>query len=49
MQDQAPHLDLLLDLETRHEDLLVQLDVLDKKVTEVLQQYVPTRQPVAEG
>ena len=36
MGNQAPHLDLLLDLEARHDDLLVRLEELDKRVARVL-------------
>ncbi len=46
MPNQIPHLDTLLNLETRHEDLLVQLDALDKRVLGVLKQWQP---PSIEG
>ena len=39
MEDQAPHLDALLELDTRHDRLLLLLDELDKEVAEVLRQY----------
>jgi hypothetical protein len=39
----APRLELLLDLETRHEDLLDRLDELDKRVEKVLAAYPPGR------
>ena len=39
MHDQASHLETLLHLETRHEELLEQLDQLDKRVESVLAEY----------
>jgi len=36
MDNQAPHLDLLLDLENRHDDLLARLEELDKRVARAL-------------
>jgi len=39
----APQLELLLDLETRHEDLLDRLAELDKRVEKVLADYPPRR------
>jgi hypothetical protein len=39
----APRLELLLDLETRHEDLLDRLDELDKRVEKVLAAFPPRR------
>ena len=36
MQTPAPHLDTILQLETQHEDLLLRLDELDKRVVKVL-------------
>ncbi len=44
----APRLELLLDLETRHEDLLDRLDELDKRVEKVLAAY-PPRQDASGG
>ncbi len=41
MDDQADHLQALMELETRHEDLLGQLDELDKRVISVLQSCQP--------
>lgn len=38
MEDRTPHLETLLELETRHEDLLQRLDELDRKVEKVLKQ-----------
>ena len=36
MNTQAAQLELLKDLETRHEELIVQLDELDKRVAKTL-------------
>jgi hypothetical protein len=36
MDTQDPQLDLLMDLEARHEELLLKLDELDKRVEKVL-------------
>jgi energy-coupling factor transporter ATP-binding protein EcfA2 len=36
MDHQTAQLDLLIDLEARHEDLLVRLDELDKRVEQTL-------------
>ncbi len=41
MKSHTPHLDTLLRLETQHEDLLRQLDELDKQVVRVLSEYQP--------
>lgn len=41
MNAHAGHLDKLLELEARHDDLLVRLDNLDKRVEQVLAQYLP--------
>ena len=41
----APQLKLLLDLESRHEDLLDRLDDLDKRVEKVLAEFLPRREP----
>ena len=43
MDDQADHLQALMELENRHEDLLVQLDELDKRVRCVLRACQPAR------
>ena len=43
MDDQADHLQALMELETRHEDLLGQLDELDKRVECVLRACQPAR------
>ena len=45
MDHQLPHLDTLLELETRHEDLLRRLGELDKRVETVLKQCQPGRGP----
>ena len=39
MEDRAPHLDALLDLDTRHDSLLRQLDELDKQVAAALRRH----------
>jgi hypothetical protein len=44
MDNQAPHLDLLLDLETRHDDLLARLEELDKRVERVLADCLAVQQ-----
>jgi hypothetical protein len=41
----APQLKLLLDLESRHEDLLDRLDDLDKRVEKVLAEFLPRCEP----
>ena len=43
MENAASSLDLLLDIEARHEDLLVRLDELDKRIETVLAQYQSLR------
>jgi len=43
MDDETAQLNLLLDLETRHEDLLQRLDELDRRVQQVLKEYQPSR------
>ena len=43
MEEPAPRLDTLLDLESRHEDLLQRLDELDKRVQGVLKECQPVR------
>jgi hypothetical protein len=40
---EAERLETLLDLEARHEDLLVRLDDLDRKVEKVLSDWLPKR------
>ncbi len=48
MNEKASHTEVLLDLETRHELLLQQLDDLDKKISTTLRQYQATiREEVA--
>lgn len=49
MEDRAPHLDALLNLETRHEDLLARLDELDRQVEAVLKECQTGRQPTDPG
>ena len=41
----VPQLKLLLDLESRHEDLLDRLAELDKRVEEVLAEFSPRGEP----
>ncbi|MBN2477622.1 MAG: hypothetical protein JXB62_23645 [Pirellulales bacterium] len=48
MDDGCSQLNLLLDLETRHEDLLERLDELDKRVAQVLRQCQPARKDVGQ-
>jgi len=43
MYASMPHLDTLLALETQHDELLQQLDELDKRVKKVLSEYCPRR------
>jgi len=43
VEDQADHLQALMNLETQHEDLLGQLDELDMRVLSVLQSCQPAR------
>ena len=45
MDDQCSHLSQLLDLEARHDDLLVRLQELDKQVAKVLADCLALRQP----
>ena len=44
----APRLELLLDLETRHEDLLDRLAELDERVEKVLADYPPRRDTLGD-
>lgn len=48
MDDTANRLDILLDLEARHDDLLRRLEELDKRVEKVLAEWQPARKP-SEG
>lgn len=44
--DGTPHqLDILVDLEARHDDLLRRLEELDKRVEKVLAEWQPARKP----
>ena len=45
MFDRNAQLELLLDLETRHDDLLSRLEELDKRVAKTLAESMATRQP----
>ncbi len=45
MEQRPPHLDTLLNLENMHEDLLRQLDELDKRVECTLKEWQDTRSP----
>ena len=49
MDDYTPQLDLLLDLETRHEDLLKRLDELDTRVERVLVDWLTDREASLAG
>jgi hypothetical protein len=44
MNDYAKELDALLDLDTRHDDLLRRLEELDKQVEAVLSQWLTQRE-----
>jgi hypothetical protein len=46
MDDPAPHLDTILELEARQEDLLRRLEALDKQVEKVLAEAQSARNPV---
>lgn len=45
MDEQTSQLDLLLDLDDRHDDLLARLEALDKQVEKVLVECLAVRQP----
>jgi len=45
MFDRNAQLELLLDLETRHDDLLSRLEELDKRVAKTLAECMASRQP----
>ncbi len=45
MEDSVPHLDTLLELEARHEDLLLRLDELDRRVASVLTECRASHEP----
>jgi len=44
MENRAANLDVLLEIDSRHEDLLVRLDELDKRVEQVLKEWQAVRQ-----
>ncbi len=46
MSTHAQHLDLILDLEARHDDLIQRLDDLDQRTAKVLSDCMAIRQPV---
>lgn len=46
MSTNAQHLDLILDLEARHDDLIQRLDDLDQRTAKVLADCLTIRQPV---
>lgn len=46
MSTNAQHLDLILDLEARHDDLIQRLDDLDQRTAKVLADCLVIRQPV---
>ncbi len=46
MSTTAQHLDLILDLEARHDDLIQRLDDLDERTAKVLADCLVIRQPV---
>jgi hypothetical protein len=45
MDAQSGHLKALLDLESRHDELLDRLAELDRRVEQVLAQYAPSGRP----
>ena len=50
MDTQTPQLDLLMDLDARHEELLRQLEELDKRVEKALVECQPCRsQPLGNA
>lgn len=49
MENRAANLDVLLEIDSRHEDLLVRLDELDKRVDQVLNEWQATRQGADSG
>jgi hypothetical protein len=46
MFDRNAQLELLIDLETRHDDLLSRLEELDKRVAKTLAECMTSRQPI---
>ena len=49
MENRAANLDVLLEIDSRHEDLLIRLDELDKRVEQVLKEWQAARQPADSG
>jgi hypothetical protein len=49
MDNRAADLDTLLEIDTRHEDLLARLDDLDKRVEQVLKEWQGGHQPADSG
>ncbi len=49
MNTQTPQLSLLMDLEARHEDLMLRLDVLDKRVQKTLSEWQGSREGAQEN
>jgi hypothetical protein len=49
MNQPSSHYETLLDLEARHDNLLAQLDELDKRVEKVLGDWLSREAPVREG
>jgi len=49
MESALPEFKTILDLETRHEDLLRRLDDLDSQVASTLAQWRSERQPTGEA
>ncbi len=45
MENRTPHLETLLELDNRHEELLQRLDELDTEVARVLKQWRSASQP----
>ncbi len=45
MYDRSVQHKLLLDLETRHDELLFRLEELDKRVAKTLAEFMASRQP----
>jgi len=49
MEASQRHLETLVDLEARHDELLRQLEILDRRVEEVLVECGAGRQPAADS
>jgi hypothetical protein len=45
MFDRNAQIELILDLESRHDELLTRLEELDKRVAKTLAEYMASRQP----